>query len=157
MRGLVKVLRLLFNVLFLLPKLFKLVLEFNLSFIKFHSVSLLCLLDGDLWLYQELPHLPCDWHSLNLTLCVYNNYLGYPILSVVIEEYLSDSIWHWGLMKKFSGSMLTSLYISACKTHYYNKLAIYIEIATDNGGNFIFTLLSPQPLFAVINSVCTVL
>ena len=53
--------------------------------------------------------------------------------------------------------MLSSLYVSTSETHNHNKLAIDIEIATDNGCNFILALLSPQPLFTVINSVCSVL
>lgn len=157
MWGLLKVLWLLFNVLFLLPKLFKLVLKFYLSFIKFHRVSLLCLLYCNLWLNQKLPHLSSDRHSLYLTLRVNNNNLWYPILSVVIEKYLSNGVLHWSLMKKFTSSMLSSLYVSTSETHNHNKLAIDIEIATDNGSNFILTLLSPQPLFTVINSVCSVL
>jgi hypothetical protein len=98
-RRLFKILRLLLDTFFLLFELFKLVDKLDFSFVEFHCVRLLCLLNCYLGLDQKLSDLPSDGHSFYFSRGINNYNLRYPFLSVIIEKQLSNRIRHGCFMK----------------------------------------------------------
>lgn len=99
MRWLIRNLRLLLDIFFLLLELFKFVNELNFSFVKFHCVRLLRLLNCNLWFNQKLSNLSSDRHSLDLTLGIHDYYLRDTLLSIIIEKQLRYCVRHRSLVK----------------------------------------------------------